>query len=753
MIRATDCLTVSACRMGPRSPSTRRRPFRKLARMAGWPSPSPPLRSSSHRLENWRASARRTRRRAPAGRRRGLLEPFADFPLLLHAPTSMVHVGERLGERQGCRQAELRVPGDVFHEADAEAPAAQRGFVPGRIKGHGPPGLARGDEVVEHGVGGLLDAEDEVQPAVLVGQRHREGPIAPVVHDDVALGGVVQVRERGLALVLVVEQVEVDRDAVAQPVEDADHALGVVGAVAHAEAALRELPRQGDLRPVDGQDPAALPGRAFGTGGEDLPVQALERGLVQLLPRLAGRRRCRGLVLRQFDARRAALLPELAERRPVALPARRDDEAEHEQHDQQAVEHAAALLPARVLACGDGRGGRDQRLEALREPALGRCGAAPFGPCRGLRLSCVTVASEDLPGVLAQRHHVDALARLRLAGPALAGGLPDARPVGRAVARGLEPRLVDEGFAEDGPDPVEALPVVREPTRRHGQRRGGQVPRDHPWKHQEPLTDRSADPAVTARSVFVAASARIPACGRPGPPKYRRARRRGACSTTRATVSVTGSTRSGPGPRAARRSPASRRSRPARRRMSRTLSSRFGGSEDAVERRIPRQATLCAVLQPRCSQIVLAARCGCRWERAPLPGCRRSAAGSRPVDFRSMIRWSSSRTCLTTACIAGRLSPCGKSVPKKPRLLRSLQARKNVNPQVYPPLPAGPGPFRGRLRREPRGGLARSARAAGVLNAWKRIDRRASRQASFSGPSHHGERLPAQGTATVLLAT
>ncbi len=36
-----------------------------------------------------------------------------------------------------------------------------------------------------------------------------------------------------------------------------------------------------------------------------------------------------------------APLPELAQRGPAALPARRDDEAEHEQHDQQAVEHAA----------------------------------------------------------------------------------------------------------------------------------------------------------------------------------------------------------------------------------------------------------------------------------------------------------------------------------------------------------------------------------------------------------------------------
>ena len=115
-------------------------------------------------------------------------------------------------------------------------------------------------------------------------------------------------------------------------------------------------------------------------------------------------------------------------------------------------------------------------------------------------------AAQDLAGVRAERHHIDPLARL-----SPAGGLPDARPVGGAVARGPEPGLVDEGLAEDGPVTVDALPVVRETARRHGQRRGRQVLRPHPWKHQEPRVDhhqappavacpvRPSDPAVTAR--------------------------------------------------------------------------------------------------------------------------------------------------------------------------------------------------------------------------------------------------------------
>ena len=162
-------------------------------------------------------------------------------------------------------------PGGVFDEADAEAPAAQPGLVPGRVEGHGPVGLSGGDETVEHGVGVPLDAEDEVQPALLVRKSHRERVIAAVADEDVAFAGVAEMGQGGLPLVLVAEQVEVDRDPVIEPAEDADHALGIVGAGRGAVAARGEIPRQGDLRAVDGEDPVPLPSlrvRAVSVPGE-----------------------------------------------------------------------------------------------------------------------------------------------------------------------------------------------------------------------------------------------------------------------------------------------------------------------------------------------------------------------------------------------------------------------------------------------------------------------------------------------------
>ena len=110
-----------------------------------------------------------------------------------------------------------------------------------------------------------------------MGERHGEGVIAAVVDDHVALRGAVQVRAGRQPLVLVPEQVEVDGDAVAEPVEDADHALRIVRPVRDAIALVREFPRQGDLGSVHGQDPASLPGRGLGGAGEDPGVQPPER--------------------------------------------------------------------------------------------------------------------------------------------------------------------------------------------------------------------------------------------------------------------------------------------------------------------------------------------------------------------------------------------------------------------------------------------------------------------------------------------
>ncbi len=78
-----------------------------------------------------------------------------------------------------------------------------------------------------------------------MGESQGEGGGAAVVDDDVAFGRRAEVHEGGGPLVLGVEPVEIDRDAVADPVEGADPALGVVGTIARTVAILREFPGQG----------------------------------------------------------------------------------------------------------------------------------------------------------------------------------------------------------------------------------------------------------------------------------------------------------------------------------------------------------------------------------------------------------------------------------------------------------------------------------------------------------------------------
>ncbi len=111
--------------------------------------------------------------------------------------------------------------------------------------GDDPLGPGRGDEAVEGRIGPFLDAEDEVRPALQVGDGHGEGAMAAAVVDGhVALGGALQVRAGGPAPVPVGGQVEVDRYPVARPAGGAGHAPGMAGAVGHAEAAGRGFPRR-----------------------------------------------------------------------------------------------------------------------------------------------------------------------------------------------------------------------------------------------------------------------------------------------------------------------------------------------------------------------------------------------------------------------------------------------------------------------------------------------------------------------------
>ena len=211
-------------------------------------------------------------------------------------------------------------------------------------------------------------------------------------------------------------------------------------------------------------------------------MQGLEGGFVELLARLADRGCRRRFVLRQGDVGLLALLPQLAEGCTVALPARSDDQTEDEQHDQQGAEHAAALLPACILALRHGGGGGDERLPLTGETATAAARAPAFRRClRPRRLCRIPVfAAQDLPTVPAQRQDVDTLDGLALVSP----GLPDAFPVGRTVARGPEAILLDEGLAQDRPVAMQFLPVVAEAPRRQRQGAGGKVLRPYPWKHQ-----------------------------------------------------------------------------------------------------------------------------------------------------------------------------------------------------------------------------------------------------------------------------
>ena len=85
-------------------------------------------------------------------------------------------------------------------------------------------------------------------------------PLLPrFIHDDIALRAVLKVGESGQLLVLVGEQREVDRDPIVEPIEDAEHALRIVCAVGDAVATVREVPRQGELGAIGGENPVALP--------------------------------------------------------------------------------------------------------------------------------------------------------------------------------------------------------------------------------------------------------------------------------------------------------------------------------------------------------------------------------------------------------------------------------------------------------------------------------------------------------------
>ena len=142
---------------------------------------------------------------------------------------------------------------------------------------------------------------------------------------------------------------------------------------------LHQLAGQVHPGAVDGEQAVSPPAWAVAAVAEDLAVQVQEQVLVHPRAGLADRRGRHRFRLRQGDAELAALLPEFGHHGGITLLSPGQDQPEHEQHDDQAVENAAALSPAEVVGFGQGRGGvddlqphRHQGVVAVRTQGAGR---------------------------------------------------------------------------------------------------------------------------------------------------------------------------------------------------------------------------------------------------------------------------------------------------------------------------------------------------------------------------------------------
>ena len=285
--------------------------------------------------------------------------------------------------------------------------------------------------------------------------------------------------QRGLSFVAMGDQVEVHRDARAQPVQTTEQALRVVRVVRRgAVAGLEQRARQVQLRAVHREQPMPLPARPHaGLAGapEQLGVQRAEQVLVHLGAGGAHRRgRHRG-GLRQRHALATALVPQLGQGRAVPLPVLRQHQAEHEQHHEQRVQRTPAPLPVPVEVASH----RHHRVDQ-RPPPFGQGVRRP--PRRRRARRAPAPFDQDRPEVLVQRLHEHAFRRARRP---LARGLAQVPPVRRTVAGAVEPGRVDEGLHQHRAVAVARLPVVRQPARRQRQGLGRQVGDAHPRQDQE----------------------------------------------------------------------------------------------------------------------------------------------------------------------------------------------------------------------------------------------------------------------------
>ena len=240
-------------------------------------------------------------------------------------------------------------------------------------------------------------------------QRARE--IAPVVHHHVVVRQRVQMGQRGLSFVAMGDQVEVHRDARAQPVQTTEQALGVVRVVRRGAVAGRDQrARQVQLRAVHREQPMPLPARPHGGlagAPEQLGVQCAEQVLVHLGAGGAHRRgRHRG-GLRQRHALATALVPQLGQGRAVPLLVLRQHQAEHEQHHEQRVQRTPTPLPVPVEVASHRHHRVDQRPPPLgqgvrRTPRRRRARRAP-APFDQDRPEVLVHCTKTLFGVRADR--------------------------------------------------------------------------------------------------------------------------------------------------------------------------------------------------------------------------------------------------------------------------------------------------------------------------------------------------------------
>ena len=299
--------------------------------------------------------------------------------------------------------------------------------------------------------------------------------------------------ERGAPLVGVGRQAEVDRRRRVQPVEAGHQALRVVcRRMGERVAGLDQWTGQVHLGSVDGERAMAFPPPIGAVVPKNLAVQIEEQVLVNLCAGLADRRGGHGRTLRQCDAELAALIPQLGEDDRIALVPARQNETEHEQHDDQAVEDPFALHPLAVVSGGELPG----RIDDLHPHRDVRVVARWRRGLAARRRPALTLQHRAEAGV--ERKDKDLLRRLGPASASAPGRHADHGPVGGSVASPVETGRIHERLAQDRSASMALLPLLRKLTRCHGKGFGGEIVHPDPREDQEPaVRHRQMQPAVT----------------------------------------------------------------------------------------------------------------------------------------------------------------------------------------------------------------------------------------------------------------